>query len=58
MLLLLLLGVGFQAPPVTPVRAYAALSFALNNDGALGFSLADQSALDFSLPNDTEGSVS
>lgn len=48
MLLLLLVGAGVQITPSTPIRAYAAISFALNNDGAL----------DITPLNDAEGSVS
>ena len=58
MLLLMLLGIGSSAPPVAPVRAYAALSFALNNDGAIGFSLVDSGDLSISETTSTEGSVS
>jgi hypothetical protein len=35
MLLLLFLGVGSQTPIVTPVRAYAAISFSLISNASL-----------------------
>lgn len=58
MLLLMLLGVGSVAPPSGPIRAYAALSFALNNDGSLGFSLVNSGDLSISDTTSAEGSVS
>lgn len=58
MLLLLFLGAASGTPPPAPVRAYAALSFALNNDGALGFSLVNSGDLTISETTSTEGSVS
>jgi len=46
-MLLLWTSAGIFIPPAPPIRAYATISFALNNDGALSLSL----------PNDAEGSV-
>lgn len=41
-----------------PVRAYASISFALNNDGALTFSLVNQSSMSITPVTNADGEVS
>ena len=45
MLLLLLLGAGVVGPVVPPVRAYAAISYSLVDNGAISLSLIDSAEI-------------